>query len=397
MTTHAHTEIVVLRDHLRAGSHDFVDGVYMRLFAAHPELRALFPANLEQTRRSFGLVLDHVLTAIADETDPTELVEFLGRLARDHRKYGLTDVHYTWMYEALMAQWPQLLGSAWTPEVAASAQHSMLLLTGVMRGAAHSAQGPAWVSATVVETYRVSRDAAVIRLIADAPLSHRAGQYVEVSIQQWPTSWRMLSPATPPNPAGQLEFHVQRASGQEGPGSEVTGSIVTETRPGDVWRLAQAHGALHIKPHRPVIMIAEGAAAAPLRAMVFEMAMRADSPLTWFFYCGRHPGDLFDLETLTAVAATNPWLRVIAVTEHRENPWWLEDRPTPDDLGVAWRDGVGIDAVLQTGSEPGDHVADHQALIAGSAEMMIATRARLIAAGLPARYIQLDPLRAEER
>ncbi len=61
-------------------------------------------------------------------------------------------------------------------------------------------------------------------------------------------------------------------------------------------------------------MVAGGTGLAPLRALLIEMSMRADSPETHIFYGMRYPGELYDLTVLRRIASTNPWLRVTAVS-----------------------------------------------------------------------------------
>ncbi|WP_439030335.1 FAD-binding oxidoreductase [Gordonia terrae] len=387
MATHSRHALHQLRTAVNRHPDRFVTDVYTRMFAIDPDLRDLFGVSMAAQRVAFHRVIDHVLEAIPAESGHAELVEFLAQLGRDHRKFGVEPEHYHVMYAALMGEFAALMEGYWDAETEQTISQAMMLVTGVMRGAAESATHPARWTAEVVEKYRITRDLAVVRLLAHAPLTFNVGQYLEVHVPQWPKQWRNLSPAIPPNPAGELEFHVRAV-----PRGTVSTAIVGETRVGDVWTLAQGHGTLHIDRDRPdqgnkVLMIAGGTGLAPLRALLIEMSKRADSPETHIFYGMRYPGELYDLTVLRRIAATNPWLRVTAVTQEDSDPWWITAVATPAELGVDHEIGTLADVVTRSG-----HWDDHQVLIAGSPQMIEATRRSLIIAGVRASRIQHDPV-----
>lgn len=382
MASHSRHVLHRLRDAVNEHPNRFVTNVYTRMFAIDPDLRDLFGVSMAAQQASFHRVIDHVLDAIPAETGHAELVEFLAQLGRDHRKYGVEPEHYHVMYAALMGEFAALMRAEWSPEIQQTIGQAMMLVTGVMRGAAESATEPARWTAEVVEKYRITRDLAVVRLLAHSPLTFRVGQYLEVTIPQWPKLWRNLSSAIPPNPAGELEFHVRAV-----PGGTVSAAIVSESRVGDVWTLAQGHGTLHVDRAEKVLMVAGGTGLAPLRALLIEMSKRADSPQTHIFYGMRHPGELYDLTVLRRIAATNPWLTVTAVSEQQTDPWWINAVATPAELGLAHEIGTLADVVVAAGDW-----SDRQVLLAGSASMIEATRRALLIAGVPASRIQHDPV-----
>ncbi|AZG47621.1 FAD-binding oxidoreductase [Gordonia insulae] len=382
MASHSRHTLQHLRTLINGDPDRFSANVYTRMFSIDPDLRELFPAVMAHQRDAFFRVIDHVLEVVPAESGHAELIEFLAQLGRDHRKYGVLPEHYGVMYQALISEFAAVMGDYWDDEAAQTVTQAMMLTTGVMRGAAETAPHPALWSAEVVEKYRITRDLAVVRLITDSPLRFAPGQYLEVQVPQRPKVWRDLSPAIPPNPAGELEFHVRAVQG-----GTVSSAIVGETRVGDVWYFAQGHGTLHIEPDRPVLMIAGGTGLAPLRALLIEMSKRADSPATHIFYGMRHPGELYDLAVLRRIASTNPWLTVTAVSEETTDPWWITAMATPESLGVEHRIGTLADAVIESGTWD-----DHQVLIAGSPKMIETTRRRLVIAGVRASRIQHDPV-----
>ncbi|MBD0863676.1 oxidoreductase [Gordonia sp. zg691] len=382
MASHSRHTLHQLRTVVNRHPDRFVTNVYTRMFAVDPDLRDLFGVSMAAQRVAFHRVIDHVLEAIPAESGHAELVEFLAQLGRDHRKFGVEPEHYHVMYGALMGEFAELMAGYWDAETEQTVSQAMMLVTGVMRGAAETATHPARWTAEVVEKYRITRDLAVVRLLAHAPLTFNPGQYLEVHIPQWPKQWRNLSPAIPPNPAGELEFHVRAI-----PGGTVSPAIVSETRVGDVWTFAQGHGTLHVDRGSKVLMIAGGTGLAPLRALLIEMSKRADSPETHIFYGMRYPGELYDLTVLRRIASTNPWLRVTAVSQERTDPWWITAVATPEQLGVDHELGTLADVVVHAGSWE-----DRQVLIAGSPQMIEATRRKLIIDGVPASRIQHDPV-----
>ncbi|AKE91273.1 FAD-binding oxidoreductase [Rhodococcus aetherivorans] len=247
-------------------------------------------------------------------------------------------------------------------------------------------------SATVVEHHRLRHDVAVVRLECDdAMVPFAPGQYVDVTVPQHPRLPRRLSPALPPSLDGKLEFHVRTV-----PGGWVSGSIVTATRPGDVWTIGAPQGGnLHVDDSgRIVIMVAGGTGLAPLRALILDVARRPDPPQTFLFVGGRTPRDLYAADMLILLAETLPWLTVVPVVES------VDDPGIPDE----WYDRI----VAHVG-DPGFHpdellegsldevvtsygaFGDHQVLVCGSAAMVRATLHTLVETGTPAENVRCDP------
>lgn len=348
-----------------------------------PAIRELFPAEMGGLRASFTDVLVHVLEAIPAPDGHDELVEFLAQLGRDHRKYGVVSEHYWLMYEALLSEFAYAFGPRWNAQVQDAISQAMLLTTGVMRGAAESVPDPARWQASVVEKFTITRERAVVRLIATGPRpTYAPGQYLETQIPQWPRTWRNLSPAIPPNPQGELEFHVRAV-----PGGRVSRSIVSDTAVGDVWTFGQRHGAMHIDPTRPALLVAGGTGLSPIRALLIDISRFAEVAPVHLFYGTQYPGELYELGVLQQLAATNPWLTVTAVVEETENPWWLASAADPRKWGLEVRQGkVGEVAAGYA------NWSDRQVLLSGPAPMVFHTSLRLRANGVDPDAITHDPL-----
>ncbi len=346
---------------------DVTQFFYAMLFAIAPATRELFAANMEVQRSRFLRALVHIIQNI---DRPDELVPFLRQLGHDHRKFGVLAQHYDAMGTALVTALKQYSGPSWTPPVEKAWRDAYSLVAKTMQEAAAEDPGPAWWTARVADHRRLTWDLAVVRVTPDQPVPYRAGQYVSVEVPQRPRLWRYLSPANTPRPDGSIEFHIRAV-----PGGSVSRSIVGHTQVGDTWRIGSPMGVMTVdrESGRDVVMVAGGTGTAPLRALLEELSQWGENPEVTMFAGGRTRDDLHDLDTLTAMTATNPWLTVIPVVESY-----------PRMAGVEY--GTLADVVTRFGSWP-----DHDVLVCGSPAMIRATVSRMLVAGTPLDRITYDP------
>jgi NAD(P)H-flavin reductase/hemoglobin-like flavoprotein len=340
---------------------------YATLFAIAPATRELFAANMEAQHSR----LLRGLTYLVQKVDqPDDLVPLLRQLGRDHRKFGVVTQHYDVMGTALVTTLKRYAGQAWNPQVEKAWIDVYGLIAKTMLEAADEDREPAWWTAQVIEHQRLTWDLAVVRVKPDQPVPYRAGQYVSVEVPQRPRLWRYLSPANAPRPDGVIEFNVHA-----GPGGWVSRSIVGHTQVGDIWRIGSPMGRMTVDRHsgRDVVMVAGGTGTAPMRAILEELAGWGSNPKVTMFAGGRTRADLHDLETLTAMTATNPWLTVIPVIESHPRAAGIEH-------------GTLADVVTRFGTW-----ADRDVLICGSPAMIRATVSRMLVAGTPLDRITYDP------
>lgn len=242
-------------------------------------------------------------------------------------------------------------------------------------------------NAEVVQYHRLRNDLAVIRLVGDA-IPFDAGQSLHVTVPQNPRSSRRYSPALPPSLDGKLEFHVRAV-----PAGWVSGSIVNETRPGDVWQFDDPRGDLSVDDSgRDVVMIAGGTGLAPLRAIILDLSRRPSPPNVTLYVGGRTPRDLYAADLLWILASELPWLTVVPVVDQLNDPWapdrWhdgiREETPDVPVFGPehCWEGSLADVIGVQ---EP---LLDHQVLVCGSPGMEAATVAALVANGTPADAIR---------
>src|SRR5699024_7368048 len=152
-----------------------------------------------------------------------------------HRKYGVTTEDYVAFRDAMSVILLRRLAERRTPEIDTLVRLLVRATTELMNAGARRESAPAYIEGTVVEHIRLTRDQAVVRLQADAPVPYHAGQYL--SVRTAAGEWRSLSPTIPPNPGGQMEFHVRAVAGRTargpvGPRTRVEGRrrVVHATR-----------------------------------------------------------------------------------------------------------------------------------------------------------------------
>lgn len=366
------------------GSDDLVGRFYATWFQRDASVRELFPADLTRQRAAFAEAMRWLFGEFVAQRS-AEPVAFLAQLGRDHRKYGVTDSQYASLCQSFFLTLRTELGDRFTAAVDNALTDALTLIAGAMSGAAAADPKPAWWEATVVEHLRISRDIAVVRLQIDEPMPYRPGQYISVQVPQCPRVWRYLSPAMPSDPQGCIEFHVRAVAG-----GTFSTAVVDHTAPGDRWRLSSPHGSMQVDPEGPdVLMVAGSTGLAPLRAMILDLMRLEEKPRVHLFFGGRHPCELYDLPTLWQIANCSPWLSVTPVSELPVDPWWADDYPDPEPpRGLHVREIGRLPEVVSGYGGWGDR----QILICGRPEMVMATRAALVANGAPAEHIQHDPL-----
>ena len=126
----------VLRDTLEtalAADDTFPARFYERLFAAHPEVKAMFKSHSPGAQRK---MFAQKLVAIVDHIeDPHWVQRELGALASTHVGYGVTPEMYPWVGDALIATMADACGADWSPEADAAWRAAYATLTRAILGA----------------------------------------------------------------------------------------------------------------------------------------------------------------------------------------------------------------------------------------------------------------------
>jgi NAD(P)H-flavin reductase/hemoglobin-like flavoprotein len=295
----------------------FVRSFHVELFRTAPELALQFPSGLGGHRTAFVTIIEHILQAFAEGTDPPALIDLLGQLGRDHRKYRLSKQNYRVAQAALAKALSEAARSTRDGEFCAQAA---ALVCKVMEQESERGDGPEIWEAQVVERIDHPGPTVVVRLrAAMRPQPFAVGQYLAVQVPQCPGQWRYFSPALPPNVDGELEFHIRAA-----PGGIVSGAVLKNTLPGDRWLFGESYGSLGagvdtIPPGQAVLMVAGDTGVAPLRALALALALRGENPRTTLLAGAHTRAECYDLPNLRDLARCNEWFNVLPVID--PEPW----------------------------------------------------------------------------
>ena len=338
---------------------------YARMFLANPQLRDLFPVQMDVQRNR---LLGAIVSAIHNFDDAETIDEYLRALGRDHRKFHVQAEHYTQvkvaLLDALRAQagedWSSLYEQAWNDVYDLIAER-------MIAGAAGDTSPPYW-HAEVLTHERRGADVAVFTCRPLQPITFRPGQYVSIECTHQPRLWRTYSMANAPRADGTLEFHV-RAAGA----GWVSSALVRRLRAGDMLRLAAPMGSMTLDPNsrRDVVLVTGGTGLAPAKALLDELIRYNRTRWVHLFRGERRHDDFYDRAHLDRLAEAYPWLNIVrAVSDEPDGP---EDR------------GPISDVVSRYGPWQ-----DHDFYVSGSAAMVNATIKELRAQQVPSTRIRYD-------
>ena len=289
---------------------------YAILFTRYPQVRSLFPANLDVQR---DRLLRGLLRIVDLVDDPDNLVRFCGHLGRDHRKFGALSGHYPAVGECLLDSLARFAGPAWSPELAAAWTHAYGVVAQVMTQAADddSLLGPAVWRAEIIRHVQLGHDLAEITVRPEIPYPYIAGQYASVETPWQPKAWRYYSPAHAPRPDTTLTFHVRAI-----PGGQVSPALVRQAKEGDQVRLGPAQGDMVLDPnsHHKMVCVAGGTGLAPIMALVEQAARRGREHQVDVFVGARTARELYGLNDMLRMSQRHHWLSVRAAVSHEHIP-----------------------------------------------------------------------------
>ena len=105
------------------------DVFYSKLFFDNPELRKMFPENMEA---QYGKLVDMMNTIIARLEKIDELKGDIVAMAKRHKDYGVQTYHYSMVGVALLWTLQKGLDSEWTDEVRSAWVNCYAILSGTM-------------------------------------------------------------------------------------------------------------------------------------------------------------------------------------------------------------------------------------------------------------------------
>lgn len=109
------------------------DVFYTKLFYDHPELRTMFPQEMEEQNKK---LIDMLNVIIGRLENLDELKGEIIAVARRHVDYGVKDEHYNMVGAALLWTLQKALGKDWTDELKTAWINCYTELSGTMIAAA---------------------------------------------------------------------------------------------------------------------------------------------------------------------------------------------------------------------------------------------------------------------
>ena len=105
------------------------DIFYNKLFYDNPELRKLFPKNIEEQYGKFTDMLNTIIERLEKLDDMKgDIIE----MARRHVKYGVKSGHYNIVGKALLSTLQKAMGKEWTDEIRSAWINCYAILSGTM-------------------------------------------------------------------------------------------------------------------------------------------------------------------------------------------------------------------------------------------------------------------------
>lgn len=93
---------------------ELVDRFYANLFARHPAVRPLFPAEMKSQE---SMLLAALVLAVKSLRDPDNLRAALLGLGARHEEIGMREEHYPVVRDTLVDVMGQMAGDAWTSQL----------------------------------------------------------------------------------------------------------------------------------------------------------------------------------------------------------------------------------------------------------------------------------------
>ncbi|HZN77516.1 MAG TPA: globin domain-containing protein [Micromonosporaceae bacterium] len=339
---------------------------YSRIFLSHPQVRDLFPVQMDVQR---ARLLGAIVTAVQTLDDPERFDEYLRSLGRDHRKFYVQPEHYDVVGKALLESLRTFAGESWSIEYDQAWRDAYdVIARKMLAGADADSDNPPFWHAEVVTHERRSRDIAVFTCRPMQHLEFKAGQYVSIECKYQPRLWRVYSFANAPNRDDTLEFHV-RALGA----GWVSSALVRRLQVGDMIRLAAPMGSMTLdrRSTKDVVCIAGGTGLAPIKALVQELTRYNRTRWVHVFFGAKDRDDLYDLAELNRLAGRYPWLSVVAACSQ--------------DRSFGGEQGNIADVVSRYGPW-----ADHDFFVSGSPAMVRSTLRTLAEMQIPQVRIKYD-------
>lgn len=223
--------------------------------------------------------------------------------------------------------------------------------------------------ATVLELHSRTPDLVELRVALDEPLSFRAGQYAEFTLDTGER--RSYSLLNPPSSGSELTFCIKRV--QNG----VFTTVLDRLEPGSHLHLEAPFGTMFLREtSRPVIAAGIGSGIAPLLSILSDAAEQNSEVPIRFYYGARTNSDLVYLDELAELSTRLKDFQFIPCLS----------QGTPDTLPPNGRTGRVTRAIAEDIRD----ASPYDAYLCGAPEMCDAVGRLLEAKGLPEARIHAD-------
>lgn len=263
---------------------EIISRFYTDLFERLPGVRGMFPADMTvQRERLLAALLALVHSGPA-------LAPVLDRLGRDHRKFGVREVHYAAVGQSLVTALAAAAGEHWTENVAQAWLARYNAAAAIMTAAADADDQPPFWYGTVVDREVCGQNVAILRVRPHYPYPYTAGQYATIESPRLPRVWRAYSMAAPPHGDRPLEFHV-RGLGRSG-----LSDVLVRSEIGDTVRLGPPQGSITLPddPRQPRLFVAGGTGWSTVKALLGAHAGQLDFGTPCTLLAGFRPGEPYD-------------------------------------------------------------------------------------------------------
>jgi len=223
--------------------------------------------------------------------------------------------------------------------------------------------------ATVLELHSRTPDLVELRVALDEPLSFRAGQYAEFTLDTGER--RSYSLLNPPSSGSELTFCIKRV--QNG----VFATVLDRLEPGSRLHLEAPFGTMFLRETgRPVIAVGIGSGIAPLLSILSDAADQNSEVPIRFYYGARTNNDLVYLDKLAELSTRLKDFQFIPCLS----------QGTPDTVPPNGRTGRVTRAIAEDIRD----ASPYDAYLCGAPEMCDAVGRLLEAKGLPEARIHAD-------
>jgi NAD(P)H-flavin reductase/hemoglobin-like flavoprotein len=346
---------------------DLASYFYARLFLSDPNLRDMFPIQMDiQRSRLLGALVEAVQTV----DDPSHFSKYLRALGKDHRKFHVAPEHYGLVGSALIDALRTYAGDWWTVEYEQAWRDGYDAIAAMMlAGSAEESDRPAFWPAEVLAHERRGRgDVAVFTCRPLSAFTFHAGQYVSLECQYQPRLWRTYSVANAPREDGTLDFHIRAPTA-----GWVSSALVRKLAVGDMIRVGPPMGTMtmDLESGRDVVCIAGGTGLSAIKSLIENVAVTNRTRWVHLFVGAKDRDDLYDLPALRRMAGRFPWLSVVTACSN--------------DTAYDGERGNICDVVERFGPWP-----DHDFVVCGPHGMVKATLGTLAGMQVPAGRIAFD-------